>query len=114
MGFPAETIPRLLSAVFGLLVLVVCCFGVGALFGETRLLKLVARIRYPLLIVFLAVFLVPLGFALAPTMAYGVFVLESPAQFATVTFASLLLAMLAYATTRLAVEHGDERFGPTG
>jgi hypothetical protein len=103
MGFPAETIPRLLLAVFGLVVVIAGCFGAGTLFGESRLLKLVARIRYPLLIAFLVVFLVPLGFAFAPTMAYGVFVLESPTQFASVTCASLLLAMLAYATTRLAV-----------
>jgi hypothetical protein len=114
MGFPAETIPRLLFAVLGLFAIVVMAFSVSMIFGESRLLKLVARIRYPLLVAFFVIFLVPLGFVMAPSMLYGIFVLDSPAQFASVTCASLLLAMLAYATTRLAVEHGDERFGPVG
>jgi hypothetical protein len=114
MGFPSETIPRLLLAVTGLFVAVVVMVCLSVWLGESRFLRLFARIRFPLLIAFCIVFLVPLGFTFAPSMVYGVFVLEGPAQFASVTCASLLLAMLSYATTRLAIEHGDERFGPSG
>ena len=114
MGFPAETIPRFLLGVLALAGLTGLGLALSLRLGDARFLKLLARIRYSLLIAFGVVLLVPLGLMLAPTMLHGVFVLEGPGQFASVTCASLLLAVLAYATARLAIEHGDERFGPTG